>query len=355
MSKLQKKDFTGNTIYVGLDVHKKTWHSTIIFGDVENKKSFSASPEDLCKYLNRTYPGAKFKLAYEAGYSGFWIYDELNDKGIETIVVNPADIPTTDKHYRTRTDKIDSRKIARTLKSNMLLPIYVPPKQQREDRALVRHRHNLVVDQTRVKNRIKACLSFNGISYPQRFKEQGTHWSNTFLKWLESLNFMTNSGNATLKSYLRILRFIRSELLTITKQIRELSKTTTYEKNYKILITTPGIGLISAMTFLTEIGDISRFKDVDEFLSYIGIVPTENSSGEKKNIGKMNKRHNKYLKTIIIEASWIARRYDPSLAAAYNSALRRGSQTAIIKVCKKLVSRIHRILLYQETYIKGMA
>lgn len=354
--KLQKMDFTGKTIYIGMDVHKKTWYTTIIFGEVKSSKSFSASSQDLYKYLTRSYPGANYKLAYEAGYSGFWIYEELTELGLEVFVANPSDIPTTDKEKRTKTDKIDSKKIAMSLKAGMIKSIFIPSKRQQEDRALLRHRRSMVKDQTRVKNRIKSFCSFEGIQIPDQFSDPGTHWSNKFLSWLEILQFKVESGSFTLESYLKYLRFLRQEILDITKKIRKLSKTEHYEKYCNILLSTPGIGLISAMTLLTEIGKISRFKDLNRLLSYIGIVPTEHSSGEKQKSGSMNKRQNKQLRTIIIEASWIAVRRDPSLANHFNKCLvRMNKQKAIVKIGKKLVSKIFNMWTKEEYYVAGLA
>jgi transposase len=160
--KLQKIDLTGKQIYVGLDVHKRSWYTTIIFGDIIKQKSFSAEPEHLYKYLSREYPGADYHIAYEAGFSGFWACEDLNNLGCKTIVVNPADIPTSDKDERNKTDKKDSKKIAMSLKAGLLEGIYVPTRQEQADRSLLRRRMGLVKQQTRVKNQIKGHLKYFG-------------------------------------------------------------------------------------------------------------------------------------------------------------------------------------------------
>ncbi len=353
--KLQKKDFTGKTIFVGMDVHKKTWHAAIIFGEVMTKKSFPSDPKQVYTYLSRAYPGAEFHIAYEAGFSGFWTCEILNRLGAKTIVANPADIPTTDKEEKFKTDRNDSKKIAKCLKAGLLNGIYLPSIKAQEDRSLLRHRDTLVKDQTRIKNRIKSELMFYGIEIPDTFANPGSHWSKKFILWLETIKFRTNSGGISFQSKINQLKFIRQELLDITIEIRKLSRTKTYKKQYDILTSAPGIGLITAMGLLTEVIDIKRFPHLDKLLSFIGLVPTERSSGEKQKKGNMTKRRNAKLRKLIIEASWIAIRNDPVLGLYYSkNKIRIGAQKAIVKVARKLVSKLYYLWNNEEMYVKGV-
>lgn len=354
--KLQKIDFAGKTIYVGMDVHNNNWHSTIIIEEVMLTKAFEPDPQKFYNYLKRNYPKAIYKVVYEAGYCGFWIYKKLIELGVEVLVVNPADIPTTDKETRTKTDKRDSRKLAISLKNGMLNGIYVPSRQAQEDRSLIRLRRTLVKEQTRVKNRIKAYLKFYGVDMPEQFNQKGSHWSRGFIHWLETIEFTTESGNCVLKSHLIQLKNIREELLRVTRQIRQLAKTPKYYDIYKLLISCPGIGMIIAMTLLAEIVTIYRFKHLDQLLSFIGIVPSERSSGDKIRRGHITGRHNRHLRSLIIEASWVAVRKDPALTDFYNSSsIKMKKQKAIIKVARKLVSRIMHVWRNEEEYVYGIA
>lgn len=353
--KLQKIDFTDKTIYVGLDVHNNNWFATFLIGEVQLSKTFEPDTKKFYKYLERNYPNAIVKVAYEAGYSGFWIHEELVDLGIDVIVVHPADIPTTDKEKRTKTDKIDSMKLTLALKSGMLKGIYVPSRVNLEARSLIRLRKTLVKDQTRVKNRIKARLKFFGYDIPAQFSERGSHWSRRFVFWLETIKFKSLSGDQSFESYLRQLIYFREEMLIVTRQIRELAKTPQYFDRYKRLISCPGIGMIVAMTLLTEIVSIDRFKHLNQLLSFIGIIPTERSSGEKIRKGHIIGRHNSHLRSLIVEASWIAIRKDPALTDFFNIASRRMiKQKAIIKVAKKLVSRIKHVWENEIEYQYGV-
>src|SRR5512143_4141151 len=167
MNKISKLDFEGQEIYVGMDVHKKSWSISIFTEEFEHK-TFTQPPEvgTLVNYLKRTFPGASYKTVYEAGYSGFWIHDRLQEHGVQCLVVNPADVPTKDKERTKKTDRVDCRKLARSLRSGEIDGIYVPSRIKAEDRSLLRTRHSTVKKQTRCKNQIKSILCFYGIHIP---------------------------------------------------------------------------------------------------------------------------------------------------------------------------------------------
>jgi transposase len=137
-------DFKGQNVYAGIDIHLKSWKVTIMLGDRENK-TFSQDPnaETLWNYLRKNFPGANYHSAYEAGFCGFHAHRELINFGVSNLVVNPSDIPTTDKEKKQKEDKRDSRKIARSLKNGELESIYIPSKAIEELRGLVRYRKTL--------------------------------------------------------------------------------------------------------------------------------------------------------------------------------------------------------------------
>src|SRR5688572_266445 len=154
-------------VYVGIDSHKTSWKVCIIAGEHVHKP-FSQDPDPavLLGSLERRFPAATYHLAYEAGFAGNWIARWFQDRAIDCIVVNPADIPTTNKDRRQKTDTRDARKIAESLSSNTLRALYVPSQQAEDDRQFVRTRAALVKKQTRVKNQIKAVLAVAGIPLP---------------------------------------------------------------------------------------------------------------------------------------------------------------------------------------------
>ena len=164
--KKSEVSYLGKNVFIGLDIHNKTWFGTIICDNIIDKpKSFEPDSKKLYNYLSRRYPGANYYAAYEAGYFGYWIYRELTEYGVNVKVVNPADIPTSDKDRRSKTDKNDSRKIAQSLSAGLLESIYIPTLEEEERRSLVRHRDELVKNSTRIKNQIKSFLKQHGIKY----------------------------------------------------------------------------------------------------------------------------------------------------------------------------------------------
>lgn len=162
---INKLDFSGQDIYIGLDTHLKSWHVSIL-GEHLAHKSFSQPPcaKSLKNYLDKHFPQANYKCVYEAGFAGFSVYRQLSELGLNCIVVNPADVPSKDKEKKGKTDKIDSSKLARSLRSKELDPIYIPSIEGEEDRSLLRTRAKIVRDQTRCKNRIKSLLYYYGIN-----------------------------------------------------------------------------------------------------------------------------------------------------------------------------------------------
>lgn len=197
---LKGKDFTGQNIYAGIDTHHKSWMVSI-YSDEFELKTFSQQPDvdQLEKYLKKNYPGANYHLAYEAGFSGFWIQRSFTRKGIRCDVIHPADVPTSDKESKRKTDKVDSRKIAKGLKNGELNVIYIPDECQEADRLLLRTRANIVHDVTMVKNRIKAFLKINGITVPNNYKNG--NWTKSFITWLQSLK-IAEAGEKHLLMYI---------------------------------------------------------------------------------------------------------------------------------------------------------
>jgi transposase len=138
-----KLNFSGQNIYVGIDVHKKNWAVSVLSESIVLKKfSQAPQPEALYRFLATNYPGASYKSAYEAGFCGFWIHHRLRELGIDNIVVNPADVPTMSKEKLRKTDAVDSGKLARELRSGTLTGIYVPNTQTLEIRSLIRLRNS---------------------------------------------------------------------------------------------------------------------------------------------------------------------------------------------------------------------
>ena len=150
MEQRNKISFKGQNIYIGLDVHLKSWSVTILSEtSVLKKYSQDASPEALHKTLTMSYPDAEYYSVYEAGFCGFWIHDRLTELGIHNIVVNPADVPTMSSEKLRKTDAVDSKKLAVCLRAKQLRGIYTPDAEALEIRSLIRLKNSITKDTTR--------------------------------------------------------------------------------------------------------------------------------------------------------------------------------------------------------------
>ena len=347
-----KLTFNGQNIYVGFDVHLRSWTVTILT-DKLTHKTFSQPPQPkvLFEYLTSNFPGAKYYSAYEAGFCGYWIHNTLKSMGVDSIVVNPADIPTTSKEKIQKEDSRDSRKIARALRSGDLKPIHVPNSRTLEDRTLIRTRARLVKDMSRNKNRVKSFLYFHGIEMPDPFQKLKGRWSNRYINWLKNLEFEQPSARMSLDALILSTENTRDLILKITKQIKTISSSPEYNEHVDLLKTIPGVGLITAMIIVLELETIHRFESLDTLCSYIGFIPSTHSSGEKVIAGDITHRGHPILRSAIIESAWIAARIDPALNKSYHSYCNRmDSNKAIIRIAKKLVSRIRFVLKNKKPY-----
>lgn len=322
-SQFKKLDYSGQQVFVGLDVHKKTWkvatcteHSNPTHWPVTIERPFV---RNLKKYLDKHYPRATFICAYEAGFCGFWIHDQMEKNGLHTLVVHAADIPTSDKQRKQKEDKRDARKIAKTLKSGDIEGIHVPSKQAQEDRSVVRERYSIAKSGRRIKAQIKSHLALYGIEIPEEMTKK--HCSGRFVEWLEQVR--EKYGDRTLSLQLERLYLIRDLQLKANKALRDLSTTQRHREVYPFLLTIPGVGPLTAMLLIGEMIDMKRFANFDNLSSYVGFIPTTDSSADTDRVGNLTKRRNIRLRSALIESSWSAIKSDPELLLKYEEYRKR--------------------------------
>ncbi|WP_339707606.1 IS110 family transposase [Algoriphagus aquimarinus] len=356
-TKVSSNSFSGQTLYIGLDVHKKNWAVSILSDHHELKTmSTDPNPDVLAKFLFKNYPGANYQAVYEAGFSGFGACRHFKELGIDCRVVNPADVPTTHKEKIQKTDSIDSRKLARMLRNNEISTVHIPDVDLEMDRSLVRQRFNLSKDLTRQKIRVRALLMQYGIEIPERFtKSQYRSWTKVYMEWLRKIPEVSLQLQQVINNYIDTGVILKKQLLAVTRQIRLLSTTEAYQTNCALLNSIPGIGTLVAMNLLVQFGDINRFKRLDELCNYVGITPTMYNSGDKTVAGKLSNRGRKSTKIMLIEASWIAVRRDSALTLRFNELIKRMNKNkAIIKITKNLINRIRHVLIHQTPYELGV-
>jgi transposase len=340
-----------STVYVGVDLHRRRWHVTARTAETE---LFSASIEGTWDALRRVldrYRGHHVEVVYEAGYFGYWLRDRLAEYGAACTVTPPSLIPQ-EAGNRVKTDRLDSRKLARLLAKGMLKRVWVPSPQEREHRQVIRRRRQLIQDRVRTQNRVKAELRFYGIELP----EPVGPWTKTYVA---NLGRVRLPGKWARESFARLLEqyeFLTSQIERQTRLLKELAMTELYRERVRILCSVPGVGLIAAMELLLELQDVARFRRADELAAYVGLTPSQHTSADKVRMGRITKVGKGSLRTTLVEASWLLIRKDAAMKQTYERIkLRSGGKRAIVAVARRLLLRARRMLLDGREYAPGFA
>lgn len=348
----KQTDWTGQILYAGIDVHRKTWAVTVRTGDLVIKTfTTEASNEVLLKSFQRLWPGAKINAVYEAGCFGYHLAEFLNRNGISTIIVAPHTIPVAPGLF-VKTDKLDSKKLAFELAKGALTGIYCPSRAELYDRGLLRKRRQLIKRKVQIQNQIKADITFYGI---KSIANSYRYWSKASIKELRNPGF----NNPLYSKAFGFLITEYEELIGLIKELdlllSELSQTEKYKKMIELLKSIPGIGHVAALNIMLEIGDIRRFASAEKFASYIGLTPSEYSSGESRHIGSLTGMGQAVLRATFVESAWLAIKQDPALLRKYQKLkLRKRPTQAIVAVARSLANRTRRVMLTEEPYELGV-
>lgn len=359
--KSKEVSYADHTIHFGLDYHKKSWRVHPIHGQVVGKGYTIVDPtvEELYRRLNKTYPDARFVGIYEAGFSGYELARKLKTYGVVMSPIHAADVPVSDKDRQQKTDAVDALRLAQMALSGNYEAIYIPKYAEEFFRQLVRRRSDLVKSASRLQNKIKSHLAFTG-RLPDEMRVSDWRLTGKVILILEELARSPRQGVAyedyVLLGQLEELKSCRGRVLAVTRQARQVVREQ-YGDLYDRLIGCPGVGPVTAMTLIGELFNMDRFSDFDKLCSYVGFMPRIKSSGEKDYRGNMVNRGNKRLRTALIEASWQAKRNDPALELYYyglKMEKKMESNLAIIKVARKLLSRIRKVWMSGEAYQTGI-
>ena len=347
-----KISFKGQKIFIGIDVHARTWEVAVLTesGFVKRYSQVS-SAKVLFDFLTKHFPDGEYHAVYESGFSGFSTYYALKEYNIDCVVTHAADVPTTQYEEVMKTDRVDALKLARSLRADEIRPIYIRKRENIDDRSVVRIRKTIQKQLGGNRSRIKHMLHCNGVKMPEIFAKPNTHWSRAFIKWLKEDVALLSPTRKSLDLLIMQVETQRSALLTATRELRNLALLDRYKDNYELLMSIPGVGTIVAMSVLTEIYDVTRFKNEKQFASYLGLIPTCHSSGDKEFHGEMTFRGNKQLGPMIIETCWVAISRDYGLGQAYIAYRRKvGPQKAIVKIARKMSNIIFSVLKNKRKY-----
>ena len=208
-------------------------------------------------------------------------------------------------------------------------------------------------DLVRIKNRIKGKLLFNGVRVPKEF--DNPYWSKAFVAWLHQINLKSNSTRLTLDYLLDQYEMIYRHFLKVSIDVRKLHKLPKYKEDAKRLRGIPGIGPLTSVQLLIDIEDINRFRNFNHFNGYLGLKPMVHSSGENDRKGYMTYRANHALRSSLVECAWTAVQRDPVMLSCYEDLITKHTKKrAIVKIARKLASRIYRVLITKEAYEIGV-
>ena len=346
MNRKRKDVIQSEELFVGIDIHKRTWHVTIRTDEVE---LFSGSIPGIWEAFRRLlhrYKAQRIYAVYEAGYFGFWLHDHLIEYGVDCLVTPPSLVPQ-EYGNRVKTDRRDSQKLARLLAKGLLKQIWVPSAQERFHRQVIRRRRQLVRDRVRTQNRIKSELSFYGIDLPA---PKGK-WTKIYFDNLSRIKFRDSWMQGSFSCLLEQYEFLCGLIDKQTQLLKELSQLPRYRDRVEILRTIPGIGLINAMEILLELQDLSRFRRAEQLAAYVGLTPSQYSSADKVRMGRITGIGKNSVRTALVESCWWLISKDKELQRRYKKIkARAGAKRAIVAIARQLLLRIRRMLLDDQPY-----
>ena len=333
-------------LFIGIDVHKAKWVVTIRTYDLE-LKTFSMKPsaEELEKFLLKNYPGADYRIVYECCFSGFWIYDYFAEKGYK-IIVTP-----TNRIYKDgstiKTDKIDSRKLAFQHSRELLREVMVPEKRIREYKYIFRIYDKQKMRQGQILRQIKAFLEQK--NHPLKWSK----WNKGLLEKLRERKFEDKLFDLKFGNLIKEYEYLADQIKDSEKIIGQIKDDDELGKRIILLENINGIGIISAVRMCLHLFDRKdRFESSEKLNHYLGLTPSERSSGDKIVRGRSGMCGNRQLRSIIIQLAWMTVRKDGSLLEKFDRVYKRSGskQKAIVASARKLMTKIYAVVQKEEEY-----
>jgi transposase len=347
MANVQEGFAKGKPIYVGLDVHKRQWVVTVLCQAEElYHGTVVPEPAALIRVLRR-FEASEVHTVYEAGPTGYWLHDALVEAGYDSMVTPPSLVPRMGG--KVKTDRRDSRKLASMLASGFLRRVHVLTAEERAHRQLLRTRNQIERHRRRTQNQIKSLLLFHGKHVPASMRER---WSDAYLHWIETLSWEHQALKVSIDAMLTMYRDVTEQYKQLTHEIELLGLTDKYRERARLLTQIPGIGIFTAMAILIELQDIERFRRADQLASYLGLTPSQHSSGERIQMGHITRCGNYEVRTRLVESSWTLIRYDTDAKATYERIKHQtgSGRKAITAIARRLALRVRRVLVDRTPY-----
>jgi len=323
--------------YVGLDVHKESITIAVAEANRGPAQKYGTLPNDwpkLLRALKRLSPNlTALRCCYEAGVTGFELYRRMSEAGIDCMVVAPALVPKQPGN-RIKNDRRDARKLAHFLRSGDLVPVYVPDEECEALRDLERSREDAVRAERVARQQLQGFLLRHGRIY------QGKRWTWAHLDWIRKQQFDSPMQRRVLCDYVKVTEDSGARIKQITADLKELAETTKLWPLIKALQAFRGIQLVTAASIAAEIGDFRRFASARQFMGYLGLVPSEYSSGESNRRGRITRCGNRWIRTLLVESAWHYR-FPPKMSRQLR-ARNQGVAPAVQRIAWKAQHRLHK-------------
>ena len=296
--------------FVGLDVHKETIAIAVADSDGSAPETVATIPHDiagLIRRLRKLGAGATVQCCYEAGPTGFGMQRELAAAGIECIVVAPSLVPQK-AGDKVKTDRRDALKLARFLRSGDLTGVYVPDAATEAMRDLERSRDDAKKSERVARHQLAKFLLRYGRRYPGK-----KAWTPTHLEWVRKQAFEHDAQNRVLVDYLQAVEQATARVDRLTKDIVAVVETWHLKPLVMALQALRGVQLLTAVILAAELGDFARFASAPALMAYLGLVPSEHSSGERTKRGRITRTGNGHVRRILVESAW-SYRFRPSMS-----------------------------------------
>jgi len=321
---------------VGLDVHKETIVAAVLPGGAETvtrRATIENTPKALEKLVHQVTTAGPAEFVYEAGPCGYDTHRQITALGHSCTIIAPALTPIRPAD-RVKNDNRDAEKLARLHRAGELTAIRVPTCEEEAARDLVRIREDAVEDLQRARHRLAKFLLRQG-----RIYREGSSWTQRHELWLRGQKFEWSYLQQTFLGYLRARDEVQAQLKVLNAQVEDLAQRAPYKDLVRALMCLKGIGVLSAVTLAVEAQDFRRFRKARQFMSFIGVVSSEYSSGGRVHRGSITRAGNAHIRRVLVEAAWSNR---PAGTSAALRKRREGCPEEVVQIAKRAQDRLHR-------------
>jgi len=322
-------------VVCGLDVHKDSTYATVMDQEGKIVNQTKMSNERVLSYLS----GFKVdRVAMESSNQVAPLYRKLTREGYSVVVSHPKKTRYI-AEAKIKSDRVDSKALAELLRLDALPLTYMPDKETAVLREKVRRRAFLVRERVKLRVKVKAILTYEGIKWPSDhglFTVKG-------VEWLHGLSL------DPVESYLRVMASLDDEIRLLSKELRGQAED---DEDVKLLMTIPGVGYYTALLVKSEVGDINRFPFGERLCSYVGLVPSTHASGASVRHGGITREGSRWLRWVMVEAAQThVHKYDTGITRAYNRiAERRGKRIAAVAAARKLLLCCYSVMKNKRPY-----